>query len=131
MKKLVYLFAVMAVVFTFAACGGGSSNSPKAVAEEYMSYSEKGNFDKVMKITYYSENVSDDDKKQIAEMAKSMYESQPETVAESYTFVEEVISEDGQTATVKFDKVLVSGKEKTETVKLILIDGKWMIDGGK
>ena len=50
---------------------------------------------------------------------------------ESYELVSEKISEDGKTATVKFDITYENGEKNENTVDLINVDGEWKVDSGK
>ncbi|MFI3297195.1 MAG: DUF4878 domain-containing protein [bacterium] len=127
MKKLVYLFAVVAIMLSFSSCG--SSNSPKGAAEEYMKLTMKGDFEKIMEISYFTDKIEDEDRKMLAGLMASGAESKAKIT--SYKFVEEEIAEDGNSAVVTYQKTLDDGTELSEHVDVVLIDGKWMVDGGK
>ncbi len=127
MKKLVYLFAVVAIMLSFSSCG--SSNTPKGVAEEYMKLSMKGDYEKIMEISYFTDKVEDEDRKMLVGLMEAGAASKAKTT--SYKFVEEEIAEDGNSAVVTFQEFLEDGEEELEHVDVVLIDGKWMVDGGK
>ena len=124
MKKLFGLLALAIVAIAFAACGG-NSNTPEGVAEKYMKCYQKGDWKGMVE----QMNVSEEEKGQILQVfeAKGDAALKESGGIKSYKIEESEVAEDGQSAKVKFSVVYGNGKEDTEKVRLVLVDGKWKV----
>jgi hypothetical protein len=112
MKNTIKLLggALVAAVILFTSCGG--AETPKGVAEKFMSAIEDKKFDEAAQ-------YATDDTKAIIELIKGGKGS--ETKRE-FVWGEEKV--DGDKATVKYK---VKGSDKDEEVSLVKKDDKWLV----
>ena len=123
MKKILGILAISVMAVCFAGC---SKNSPEAVMKDYLKTMKSGDFAKAMSYTnlsseeqtkmvsLYDAFLSEDDKAAMKEM--------------SYEITETVLSEDGESATVKYI-TRVGDEEKESEQKILKVDGKWKVEG--
>jgi FlaG/FlaF family flagellin (archaellin) len=135
MKKIVYLFSIIAfVTVLFGACGS-SSNTPGAAAEKIAKATQKGDFKTIVNNMHIAEEGQSAEDIQ---MQKDMFinileEKAKETIDEnggikSYEVLEEKVADDGKTAKVKMKYVYENGSEETENMSFVNIDGKWLLE---
>lgn len=119
-------------VFVMAACGGAGANTPKAVAENYLSDLKAGNYEALVDQLYFKQEMSDTDKEQLVVMCKGKVEQTIEKNGElkGYEITSEEIAEDGQKAVVKYT-LKYENKDVEDKVKLINVDGEWKVNSGK
>lgn len=132
MKKMFRLMAMAIVVLAFAACGSKSA-TPEGAAKSFLKVYQDGDFITMVNQMYFTKEVSDEDKAQLAEMLQSKLAPEIEKKGgiTSFDIDEAEIAEDGQTAKVNYTLHFGNGTESKDKVKLILVDGKWMLDSGK
>lgn len=134
MKKLVFLFALVTALFAVS-CGGPAT--PSDAAAEIYAMVMAGDFDKVADCFYFDESKPEE-----AAEAKAMLTSlftekaKPQIEAKggikSVEPLEEVIAEDGKSATVRMKITYGDGSEKDEKIKMILTEaGEWKADMNK
>ncbi len=130
MKKLFTLFAVAVAMF-MASCAGAPA-TPSDAAVEYYQYVANGDYEAFADAIHFDTT----DPEEIAEgkaMVVSLYKEKAAPQMEAKSGVKsveatgETISEDGNTANVQLKVIYGDGSEKTEDVKLVKVDGKWML----
>ena len=119
-------------VFVMAACGGAGTNTPTAVAENYLSDLKAGNYEALVDQLYFKQEMSDTDKEQLVVMCKGKVEQTIEKNGElkGWEITSEEIAEDGQKAVVKYT-LKYENKDVEDKVKLINVDGEWKVNSGK
>ena len=127
MKK--FLMYILACVFTMslASCGGG--NEPSAVAKSYYDAVFAGDFKGAVDQMHFSRELTAEDKEQFAGLMQGLWSAAKYT---GFEITGEEVAEDGKTAKV-FMKITEEGKDepKEETVKMVNVDGTWLVDSGK
>jgi uncharacterized protein with von Willebrand factor type A (vWA) domain len=130
-------FLVAASFAMFVASCGGGGNSPADIQKSVYSQIQKGNYEKGVKIL--CDNL-DGDKTPSAEekmqFAKGLTEKAKQSIeakggVKSFEIVEEVISEDGASATVNSKITYGDGSTQEQSSKYVKKDGKWKIALGK
>lgn len=131
MKNLFRLMAMTIVVLAMSACS--KSSTPEGAANAFLKSYQKGDYVALVDQMYFSKPVSDEDKAQFAELLKGKVgpEVEKKNGIASYDIDEAVIAEDGQSAKVNYTLHFGDGSESKDDVKLILVEGKWMLDAGK
>ncbi|MBQ1990262.1 MAG: DUF4878 domain-containing protein [Rikenellaceae bacterium] len=130
MKKLFTLFAVAVAMF-MASCAGAPA-TPSDAAVEYYQYVANGDYEAFADAIHFDTT----DPEEIAEgkaMVVSLYKEKAAPQMEAKSGVKsveatgETISEDGNTANVQLKVIYGDGSEKTEDVKLVKVDNKWLL----
>lgn len=133
MKKMFRLMAMAIVVMAFAACGSKSA-TPENAADAFLKDYQKGKYAALVEQMHFSDAVTREQKDQFAQLieAKVGPEVEKKGGIAAYEIVETVVAEDGQSAKVKYNIIYGDeSKDENEQLNLVLVDGKWMIDGGK
>ncbi len=131
MKKIFRLMAIAIVAFAFAACGGNAT--PEKAAEKFLKTYQKGDYVGMVDQMHFSQEPTKEQKEQFAGMIEQKVASEiakKDGIA-SFEVKEAEIAEDGQKAKVEYILHFGNGTESDDTLKLVLVDGKWMVDGGK
>lgn len=130
MKKLFTLFAVAVAMF-MASCAGAPA-TPSDAAVEYYQYVANGDYEAFADAIHFDTT----DPEEIAEgkaMVVSLYKEKAAPQMEAKSGVKsveatgETISEDGNTTNVQLKVIYGDGSEKTEDVKLVKVDNKWLL----
>lgn len=130
MKKLFTLFAVAVAMF-MVACSTAPA-TPSDAAVEYYQYVANGDYEAFADAIHFDTT----DPEEIAEgkaMVVSLYKEKAAPQMEAKSGVKsveatgETISEDGNTANVQLKVIYGDGSEKTEDVKLVKVDNKWLL----
>lgn len=130
MKKLFTLFAVAVAMF-MASCAGAPA-TPSDAAVEYYQYVANGDYEAFADAIHFDTTNPEE----IAEgkaMVVSLYKEKAAPQMEAKSGVKsveatgETISEDGNTANVQLKVIYGDGSEKTEDVKLVKVDNKWLL----
>ena len=131
MKNLFRLMAMALVVFAMTACG--KSSTPEGAAKAFLKSYQKGDYTALVDQMHFNKQVSDEDKAQFAELLKSKVAPEVEKKGgiASFDIDETKVAEDGQTAVVNYTIHFGDGSEGKDDMKLILVDGEWMLDSGK
>lgn len=131
MKKLFRLMAMAIVVMAFAACG--KTASPEGAAESVLKSYQKGDFVGMIDQYHFREELTKEQKEQYAALLQEKLTPEIEKKGgiESYTIDETTMAEDGQSAVVKYTIHFGNGTSNDDTMKVCLIDGKWVPDAGK
>lgn len=126
MKKLISFLSIALIAVAMVGCGG-STATPSGVVDAYYTALEKGDFEKA--VSYIK--VSDEgDVPVLVGKLESM--AQKGYVVKSHKILSETIAEDGESATVEVEEVVVkaAGEEATtdtSTTKVTKVDGKWLV----
>ena len=130
MKNLLFGIFTCLCALIMVSCAG---NTPTAKAEAYLEDMKDGNYTEVVDHLYFKKAMTDKDKANLVAMLddKGKKSIEKEGAIESYEIISETISEDGTTAKVEYTMKYAGGAEKNESINLITIDGKWMVDSGK
>ena len=131
MKTTIKLLAVAMMALAMVACT--PSNSPKGVMNNYMSLTQKGDYEKALDLFYFRNALSDEDKAQLAALLKDKATKDNEKKggikSSEVTAVE--LAEDGLSAQVSYVIRYGDGSEKADVQKVVKVDGKWLLDAGK
>lgn len=110
------------------------SDTPSSVAKKYLTYIKDGNYEKAVDMIHFKKEMTKEDKQQVVSLMedkmKSAYGEQGNI--SDIEITGEEIEEDGEHAKVTYKYMdAKKDKEKTDKMKLVKIDGKWMVDAGK
>lgn len=132
MKTLFRMMAIAIAAVVFAACGSKSA-TPEGAAEAFLKDYQKGNYEAMVDQMHFTKEMSKEDKAQIVEFVKEKTAPEIEKRGgiQSYEVNEVIVAEDGQSAKVKYTLHFGDGSESKDDMKLVNVDGKWMMDGGK
>ncbi len=126
MKKLISFLSIAMIAIAMVSCGG-STATPSGTVDAYYTALEKGDFEKA--VSYIK--VSDQgDIPVLVGKLESM--SQKGYVMKSHKILGETIADDGESATVEVEEVVIkeAGAEattNTTTTKVTKVDGKWLV----
>lgn len=129
MKKLFLGAIALVAMFIVTSCGGGA-NTPSEKALEMYGYIQDGDFDSYVDGIYFKESDRKDEKK-MSEFKSMISEKGKQTLEKcegikDVEVLEEVISEDGKSATVKVKLTFGNGDDDTKSDKFILDEnGEW------
>lgn len=130
MKKILSFLSLVLVALTFVSC---NSNSPEAVVQEYVADLQTGKYEEAIDLFYFKKNLTDADKQQYVSMMKDKWGKEIEKkggiVGVEITNVS--VTEDGNSANVKYTLKYGDGTSKNQDSKLVKVDDKWKIDSGK
>lgn len=130
MKKFFSLLAVAVAMF-MVSCSSAPA-TPSDAAVEYYQYVANGDYEAFADAIHFDTT----DPEEIAEgkaMVVSLYKEKAAPQMEAKSGVKsveatgETISEDGNTANVQLKVIYGDGSEKTEDVKLVKVDNKWLL----
>lgn len=135
MKKngmLIVLTYALAIIIS--SCGGGSSasgNSPSKTVEKAFGYYMKKDYDR-MAAMYANGEAKKLTKEELdkvkAMMPYATQEDEKKGGLKGYEITEETIAEDGNSAKVRVVKKYGNGKEDTDRLTLVKVDGDWLIN---
>lgn len=132
MKKVFY-FSMIAVItmFIMSAC---SQHGPGDALKEYVKYMINGDYDKLAKSLAFNDEDTEPEmldarKNAIASMIKEKYAYELEQGGgiESIAIISEEISEDGNTAIVKYKQTNKDGTSSDNVQKMMKKDDKWLM----
>lgn len=132
MKKLILLAAVALLYVCFTACT--NSNSPEGVTKAYLSALQKGNYEKALRL-YFNKGEKFDPQQE--QETLQMFEDKMKKSVEdkggiaSYEVQAAEISEDGNSAVVRYTIHYGDGTSADSKNKTIKVDGKWYLDPKK
>lgn len=133
MKKLKILASLIIVTLVFSfltCCSGGSANTPgNSITKTYTLLKNK-EFEKVSKmyVSKGGEKLSEAESKKMEGLAAYAYEEhEKKDGLKNIEINEENVSEDGNTAKVKFTIYFKNGDSDIQTRDLIKINGKWLV----
>lgn len=130
MKKLLFGIFTCLCALIMVSCAG---STPTSKAEAYLDDMKSGDYAALIEHLHFKKAMTDQDKQQLATMLeeKGQKSIEKDGAIASYEIISETISEDGTTATVESVIKYEGGKEKNEKIKLVSVDGKWLVDSGK
>lgn len=131
MKKMIRLMAVAIVAMAMVACG--SSNTPENATKAMLKSFQNGDYKALIEQVHFSKEVSQEDKDQLVALvqAKVAPEIKKKDGIKNFEVGEAELAEDGQSAKVSYKIIYGNGSEEAKTQKLVLVDGKWLLDEGK
>ena len=131
MKKLFRLMAMAIVVMAFAACG--KTASPENAADSVLKSYQKGDYVGMINQYHFRDGITQDQKEQFASLLEEKLAPELEKKGgiASYSIDETIMAEDEQSAVVRYTINFGNGTSSQDTMKIVLIDGKWMPDAGK
>ncbi len=130
---MIVSLCAMACAVVFVACAGGSSDSPEAVVGKYVSYVQNEQYDKILDITHFSKELTEEQKEEFVQMIgdKVSKDFDKHEGLSSIEIESSELAEDGTTAVVNTVTHYGDGTDKKEKIKTVQVDGKWMLDSGK
>lgn len=130
MKKLLFGIFACICAFVMTSCAG---NTPSAKAEAYLNDLKDGDYKSMVEHLHFKKAVTDEDKAKLVAMMeeKGQKSIEKDGPIEKIEITSENISEDGTSATVGYTLTHSNGTTSSETVKLVTVDGKWLVDAGK
>lgn len=128
---MIRLMAVAIVAMAMVACG--SSNTPENATKAMLKSFQNGDYKALIEQVHFSKEVSQEDKDQLAALvqAKVAPEIKKKDGIKNFEVGEAELAEDGQSAKVSYKIIYGNGSEEAKTQKLVLVDGKWLLDEGK
>lgn len=131
MKKIIRLMGIALIAMAFAACG--KSASPEGAVDAFLKSYQKGDYKALIEQTHFRTDLTQEQKEQFAKVLEEKIgpELEKKGGIASYDIEDASISEDGHSATVAYTIHYGNGSEKKDSEKLLLVNGKWMIDSGK
>lgn len=132
MKKMFRLMAIAIVSLAFFACGSKSA-TPEGATGAFLKSYQKGDYAALVDQMHFSQELTKDQKDQFVQMLqeKSAPEIEKKGGIASYEIGEVEMAENGESAKVNYTLTYGDGTSKPDKINLVLVDGKWMIDGGK
>lgn len=132
MKKMFRLMAMAIVVMAFAACGSKSA-TPEGAAGAFLKSYQKGDYAALIDQMHFSKELTAEDKDQFVQILeeKTAPEIEKKGGIAAYEVGEVQIAEDGKSAKVNYTLTYGDGSSKPDKINLVLVEDKWMIDGGK
>lgn len=127
MKKVFYFSLMVMAMFMMAACS--SSSSPGDAMKKYSNYLIKGDYEKFVDgIALDDSETADKLKEQKAGFVALLRDK----VGKEYEKMGglksiEILSEDGNTATVKIKQTYGNGETQEGTQSMVKRDGKWLM----
>ena len=133
MRKLAYLSMMLVAMFIMAAC---SDNKPSDALKSYITAFHNGDYEKFVdgiNFTNVDPEKMDEFKEGFTAMVKEKGENQAKQKGgiKDVEILSEEISEDGNTAVIKYKEIYGDGSEEEKEGKMIKVDGKWKMDMGK
>lgn len=131
MKKVSYLMSVLMVaLIAFTSC---TKSTPESVTESFLKSYQNGDYAALVEQAHFTQPLTDEQKAEFTQMieAKGSAEVEKKQGIASYEVGEVVMAEDGQSAKVNYTITFGDGTTRTDKQSVVLVDGKWMIDGGK
>ncbi len=131
MKNMLSSLCLVIFAAMLAACS--SSNGPEAVVEKYASYVQNEQYEKLIDITHFSKELTQEEKEETAQLLREKGAKEFEKLGglKSVEITGTDVAEDGKTASVHTIVHYGDGSEKKEDMNTILVDGHWMLDSGK
>jgi len=124
--KIVWVLMISALLFS---CGGGSDSKPADQVDKLIKSIEKGEYDAAIDcLAMEGKTLTDEEKNKLNAMlgmTKGVIDSKKGIT--SSEVIEETISEDGNTATVKIKYVYGNGDEDNSEYNLVKEDGAWKV----
>lgn len=133
MKKLIRLMSVVLVAVALVACGSKGARTPEKAAEKFLKEYQAENYEGLIEQMHFSQELTQEQKDQFVALLKEKAgaELAKKDGIASYETGEVEMAEDGQSAKVHYTLHFGNGSERKDKLSLVLVDGKWMIDGGK
>lgn len=130
MKKILAIVSLALVAFICVSC---SKNTPEGVVTEYFNCLQKEQYEKAVDLLYFKKGLSDKDKEQFVAMFRekgsTQYDKQGGLSSVVIDNVE--MEEDGNAALVSYTMKYNDGSDKSESSRVVKVDGKWLLDSGK
>jgi ABC-type phosphate/phosphonate transport system substrate-binding protein len=125
-RKMMTVLSMLAVIF-FVGCGGGSSNTPEGIAEEYVRALYEGDMNTMKKLN--PEAIKADEEKQTEQFLAAIKEKvDSDGGIKTLTSEAPKINEEGTEAKVKVTVTFGNGKEESLPVTLKKEGSKWVFD---
>lgn len=130
MKKILSILFAVVCMYMMAAC---TAEAPTSVTETYLNDLMNGKYQELVDNLHFKNEMSTEDKQNLVLMLESKAEKTVEKngAIQGYEIVSEEISEDGESAVVKYNLKYAEKTEANQKVNLVKVDGKWMVSSGK
>ena len=129
--KILTVLILVATIGSFSACSsGGLSNTPGDTITKSYNFLKNKDYEKVSKmyLTRDGKEFSEAEEKKMVSLAAMAYEQhQKKDGLKNIEITEKTISEDGNSAKVKFIIHFNNGDTDNENADLLKKDGKWFI----
>ncbi|GHT49234.1 hypothetical protein AGMMS49982_02260 [Bacteroidia bacterium] len=136
MKRTMSLVvAAIAMVFGATSCGG--AETPATIEKGIYAQFQKGDFEKGMELYFANlDNAGKQTPEEVAQAVKGFADKAKQTFEakeglKSYEVLEEVITEDGESARVSGKLTYGDGSEQEQKSQYVKKDGVWKIVSGK
>lgn len=129
MKNLITGLITCICILFLVSC----SNTPTSKAKAYLDDMKDGNYRELVDQLYFKKETTDKEKQDLANMLeeKGKQSLEKEGAIKSYEITGEEVSETGEKATINYTLTYEDGSQKDLELKLINIDGEWLVDSGK
>ncbi len=129
MKKIFSILSVALVAIFFTAC---SNNSPAGAVEEFFTNMKKGNYEKVVDLSYFKETPTPEQKQMLVDFVAQGAKMYEEMGGISSVKIDDCeISESGKTAEVTYTLTFGDGSTKSDTETVVNDEGKWKVKADK
>lgn len=130
MKKILSILFAVVCMYMMAAC---TAEAPTSVTETYLNDLMNGKYQELVDNLHFKNEMSTEDKQNLVLMLESKAEKTVEKngAIQGNEIVSEEISEDGESAVVKYNLKYAEKTEANQKVNLVKVDGKWMVSSGK
>ncbi len=132
MKKLFYLALAVGIMGLAIACG--SKSGAGAAAKLYMEAVAAGNYDLFLDGTYFGDIPAEEIESTRRMWKQVLDNGSPAADREGVAAIEilsEEVSEDGTEANVVFKRTYGNGETEEESLVMVLVDGKWLMDANQ
>jgi len=132
MKKLLTLALALTALVLTVSCGTKSA-SPGAAAKAYMEALAAGDYEKVTDGMYFGPDMTAEETEEARAMWLSLIREkgagdiEEKGGIQSVELVSEEIAEDGQSATVVLKTTDGNGETEEDSMKMVLVDGRWLM----
>ncbi|MDZ7743248.1 MAG: DUF4878 domain-containing protein [Bacteroidota bacterium] len=136
MKKFIYLSMILGIAVILSACGSGGGNTPSDAARNIMKMMQKGDYEEVVDHMSLEVKQGEDLEAQKEMLVALMEEKAGKSIDEKdglqkYEVLEEDISDDGTSATVKVKSYYGDDSEETQDMDFVKEDGRWLLELNK
>ena len=132
MKKVFYLLSIALMAMAFVACSS-SKNTPEGVVDAYLKAMQKNDSRKALEMYHFSKPLTDEQFEEYVQMVddKVKKENDKKGGIVSWEIEAPEMAENAESAVVRYTVKYGNGSEDSDKQKVVKIDGKWMLDGGK
>ena len=128
MKKVLVILTMVIMTMAVLTSCGSNDNTPRGVAEAAVKCMANKDYKGYMNLT----DASDKQKEAMVQMLEKVgKEGESKGGMKSYEILDEQVDEENGKATVSVKILYDNGEEKTESMKMVKKDDKWLLSADK